>query len=243
MADWHRFRVRPLCFHFFFLKIKRLCCIKSCEITTLRTVAHSHVRFRDRSRKLSDVGTCAFPSANGLHWLSAQTLHYIYWKCNIDTAQEACCQSSFVSRCCGRSLSNYTPWVTGRREEGLGKQKGDCYHGTIKTKKGERTRSAASTTHTYTRSLNPSLTETLTIQSFETSALNGWRLSVAMRRKTPPGAWSDNFLHSWESFTFDWMETTREILFSWHMSWSDTKIFNNSSVLRSKETNFWYAGI
>lgn len=108
--------------------------------------------------------------------------------------------------------------MTGRREKGLERQKGDCYSGTIKTKKGERTRSAVSTTHTYTRTLTPSLTETLNIPSFETSELNGWRLSVAVRKKTPPGAWSDNFLHSWESYTFDWMETTREILFSWYMS-------------------------
>lgn len=30
--------------------------------------------------------------------------------------------------------------------------------------------------------------------------------------------WSDNFFHSWESSTFDWLERTREISFSWHMS-------------------------
>lgn len=98
--------------------------------------------------------------------------------------------------------------------------------------------------HTHIHTLNPSLTETLTIHSSETSALNGWRLSVAMSRKTPPGAWSDNFFHSWESSTFDWIERTREKSFSWHISHTHTNIhthiniFNISSVLRSKITNF-----
>ncbi len=148
--------------------------------------------------------------------------------------------SSFVSRWCRRSsLSNYTPWVTGRQEEGLERKKGDCYSGTLKTKKGEHTRSAAhtSTTHTHTH------TQSITHRSTHYSLL--WDLSAQWLKAFCCYEQEDNtwcliwqLLPLLRVFHF-WLDRKDkgDMVFLTYDTHTHTNILNISAVLRSKETS------
>lgn len=111
-----------------------------------QALCHTHLRANNGSFWLKktlklegDVGRGTFQHGNaiwGLMWPRRTDLLLYLLKVEDRVGSGGPCQSGFVP---GRSRSNYTRWVTARGEKRLERQRGDCYSGTIKTKKHTHT--------------------------------------------------------------------------------------------------------